>query len=153
MGAKIKAAKGSEDHLIRVRSHDYRFRTGIKRALHYVGQITVTEIKRLIISPPATGRIYRRPGGRLHQASAPGEAPANDTGELQESVDYEVTGIEQVECGDKAIHGKWLELGTEPELPQGPVLPRGHVQRAAETVSQQAVAAMGKSVAKELDII
>lgn len=38
---------------------------------------------------PATGRIYRR-GGRTHQASAPGEAPAPDTGNLMRSVKWNV---------------------------------------------------------------
>lgn len=36
---------------------------------------------KLIMNPPKTGHIYRR-RGVAHQASAPGEAPANDTGRL-----------------------------------------------------------------------
>jgi hypothetical protein len=39
------------------------------------------EGNRLIASPPKTGRIYRRRGVE-HQASAPGESPASDTGAL-----------------------------------------------------------------------
>lgn len=38
----------------------------------------------LIQSPPKTGRIYRR-RGVSHQASAPGEPPASDTGRLVNS--------------------------------------------------------------------
>lgn len=38
----------------------------------------------LILSPPKSGRIYRR-RGVAHRASAPGEAPANDTGRLVNS--------------------------------------------------------------------
>lgn len=38
----------------------------------------------LIMNPPKTGRLYRR-RGVVHQASAPGEAPANDTGRLVNS--------------------------------------------------------------------
>lgn len=37
-----------------------------------------------IQNPPKTGRIYRRRGVE-HQASAPGEAPASDTGRLVQS--------------------------------------------------------------------
>jgi HK97 gp10 family phage protein len=32
------------------------------------------------------GRVYVRSGGRTHQASAPGDPPARDSGRLQESV-------------------------------------------------------------------
>jgi len=42
------------------------------------------ESVRLIMSPPKTGKIYRRRSVK-HQASAPGEAPANDTGRLVNS--------------------------------------------------------------------
>lgn len=38
-----------------------------------------------IMLPPKTGRIYKR-GKRDHQASAPGEAPANDYGILVNSI-------------------------------------------------------------------
>lgn len=38
-----------------------------------------------IMSPPKTGRVYKS-GGRSHQASAPGEAPANDLGNLVASI-------------------------------------------------------------------
>lgn len=38
----------------------------------------------LITSPPKTGRIYRRRGVE-HQASAPGQPPASDTGRLVNS--------------------------------------------------------------------
>lgn len=35
---------------------------------------------------PKTGRIYKRPGNRWHQASAPGQSPATDTGALVQSI-------------------------------------------------------------------
>lgn len=41
-----------------------------------------------IMTPPKTGRVYNR-GGRSHQASAPGEAPANDLGNLVASMRQE----------------------------------------------------------------
>ena len=43
------------------------------------------------LSKPGSGRIYKR-GGRTHQASAPGEPPAVDLGDLRRSI-----GREQVE--------------------------------------------------------
>ena len=44
-----------------------------------------TRAKIKIQSPPKTGRIYRH-GKVEHQASAPGEAPATDTGNLVNSI-------------------------------------------------------------------
>jgi phage gpG-like protein len=39
-----------------------------------------------------TGIVYRRKNQRQHQASAPGEAPAPDTGNLIASIDTQMTG-------------------------------------------------------------
>ena len=86
-----------------------------------------TEAKRLL-SLPGSGRVYQkyRPR-RLHQASAPGEPPAVDTGLLRASVGHRVgadaegvfaewgvmTGAEDREGGTTIDHiGVWLETGT-----------------------------------------
>lgn len=61
-----------------------------------------------------TGRKYKR-GRKTHQASAPGETPAVDTGELARSIVYEIrrNGLE-IEIGAEAgaPYAKWLEEGT-----------------------------------------
>jgi hypothetical protein len=61
---------------------------------------------------PRTGRVYRKASGRLHRASAPGEYPASDTGQLVNSIHaVKVSGL-AVRVGSVANHGKFLELGT-----------------------------------------
>lgn len=82
----------------------------------------------LIMSPPKTGRIYRRRGVE-HQASAPGEAPANDTGRLVNS--------RRIDLFEDQLRGRLtfstayaaaLELGTQK------MEPRSYARRAlAET--------------------
>lgn len=62
---------------------------------------------RLITSPPKTGRIYRR-RGVAHQASAPGQAPASDTGRLVAS--------RRVIILEAGLRGR-LTFGTEYALP------------------------------------
>lgn len=42
-----------------------------------------------IMSPPKTGVVYKR-GGRTHQASAPGESPTNDLGNLVASIRQQI---------------------------------------------------------------
>jgi phage gpG-like protein len=40
-----------------------------------------------------SGRVYPHKGGKMHQASAPGEAPAIDTGNLVNSIQVQVSGF------------------------------------------------------------
>jgi phage gpG-like protein len=63
------------------------------------------EMIRKIESPPKTGRIYG-----THQASAPGEPPANDTGELAASITVESDG-ETVTLAARAPYAPTLEYG------------------------------------------
>jgi hypothetical protein len=90
-------------------------------ALQEIGRENVRHLRRLIKDPPNTGRIYNRPGnmGRRHQASAPGEAPADQTGRLRKSVSYRVRGSKMfggslvMEFGETAPYGIFLERGTK----------------------------------------
>jgi HK97 gp10 family phage protein len=82
-------------------------------ALEECGTGTVTEAVRLIETGSKSGRLYRRGGGRVHQASAPGESPASDTGNLVKNI------ISELERNNKTvyvvantIYAFWLEFGT-----------------------------------------
>lgn len=88
----------------------------------------VNEAKRSVARGPKTGRIYTTrfftgkngnvvPYGQRppHQASAPGEPPATDTGILVNSIagDAEISGgVVQGIVRAKAAYAAWLELGT-----------------------------------------
>jgi len=62
---------------------------------------------------PKSGRVYRR-GNVSHQASAPGQYPATDTGRLASAVKMVLPTAGKIEgqVGTNAAHGKHLELGT-----------------------------------------
>ena len=78
--------------------------TGVSELVHDLGQVEVNaernvrkvvtrtamrvaaDVKESIQRGPKTGRLYPRGRGRVHQASAPGEAPATDTGTLASRV-------------------------------------------------------------------
>jgi len=102
------------------------FFKGINRAFNIMGKEIDRERRRLILEPPKTGRIYRI-RGRTHQASAPGEAPANLTGGLVRSGDHKVSGL-FLRGGEKKVNGKdypkFLEYGTSK------MSPRPHVIKA-----------------------
>jgi len=76
------------------------------------------EATSLILEAPKTGRIYRR-RGVTHQASAPGEPPASDTGRLVQS---QRTEYDQSELTGTAIwsagHAEYLEHGTSKMAPR-----------------------------------
>lgn len=70
--------------------------------------------KTAIMTGPKTGRLYKRKSV-IHQASAPGEAPANDMGDLVNSITADVedtaTSLE-AEVNVTSDHGIYLEFGT-----------------------------------------
>lgn len=84
-----------------------------------------SEMIRLILETPKSGRTYTR-RGVSHRASAPGQPPASDTGQLVNSINTEfipseLTGIIHV----SAQHALYLEYGT------ATMAPRPFARRAA----------------------
>lgn len=59
---------------------------------------------------PKSGATYKR-GSKSHQASAPGEAPAIDTGNLVNSIQTDVQGL-RAEVGTAVEYALYLEYGT-----------------------------------------
>lgn len=81
-------------------------RNGIRTGLNRVAKISSQVLKQGIKNPPKTGRMYG-----THRASRAGEYPANQTGTLMNSVDYEVFGYMKAEIGLKAPYARDLEEG------------------------------------------
>lgn len=96
--------------------------------------------KRSVMKGPKTGEVYKRgQGGKgkkkpLHQASAPGQPPATDTGGLASSIVSRAKAL-TAEAGAFAKHGVWMEEGTERVSPRPFIEPAlkavevGHVNR------------------------
>lgn len=90
---------------------------GHKRAIRTgafdIGRRNQLDIRKNIKLGAKTGRAYRI-GGKVHRASAAGEAPAQITGNLTRSATYNVRGHKQVEFGYGAAahYGEYLEDGT-----------------------------------------
>ena len=83
------------------------------------------------MSGPKSGRLYVR-AGRIHQASAPGEAPAVDTGNLANSIQTHVlAGGLTAEVTAGAEYGLYLELGTLRMAPRPFFAPATEAERAA----------------------
>ena len=72
------------------------------------------EVKTMMRDSPASGRIYRGKGKRAHQASAPGEPPAPDTGDLLRSIVFRIrkTDFGWIgEVGSRLRYALYLEYG------------------------------------------
>lgn len=70
------------------------------------------EAKKKIANPPKTGRVYKR-RWKDHQASAPGEAPAGDSGDLANSIrtNLSLDGLGAA-IGSELDYADILELGS-----------------------------------------
>jgi hypothetical protein len=87
-------------------------RAGIGQAL----AVSVVEMdayaKQKIQGGSRSGRVYRR-RSVTHQASAPGEYPKSDTGQLVASLFFKVAADKlSAFFGTMLDYGKWLEYGT-----------------------------------------
>lgn len=78
------------------------------------------EAKKSILQGGKSGRIYHKGknGTIVHRASAPGEAPASDTGRLANSIDGRIdlialkSGLLEGTVSTELLYGKHLEHGT-----------------------------------------
>lgn len=89
-----------------------------------------TAAKRLL-SLPGSGRVYRR-HGIAHQASAPGEPPAVDTGLLRASIRHEVVD----EDGPVAYVGSDVKYAIYQELGTRYIVPRPYLRPALDAVRE-----------------
>lgn len=88
-----------------------KHKKAIRNASFDIGREIRRDARSAINNIGKTGRIYRI-GGRVHQASAPGQEPANITGRLRDSIDFDVRSYKQVEFGYRELYGRFLEDGT-----------------------------------------
>lgn len=73
-----------------------------------------------LLSQPGQGKIYDR-GTYSHRASAPGDAPAPDTGRLRNSTSHDVVATATGAIGTVSVNTEYaagLELGTEKIQPR-----------------------------------
>lgn len=77
------------------------------------------------------GLEYRRPGGRTHTASAPGESPAIDTGFLHNSIQVNIKSDIEGEIIIPAEYAEALEFGT------GDIAARPFVQPAIDSALKE----------------
>lgn len=95
-----------------LRNMGYQLRMDVARDVEATAQQARGEIMRRIMRGPKTGKVYKR-GGVTHQASAPGEAPASDTGRLANSVQIKRVSDKRATVGSRLAYALYLEMGTD----------------------------------------
>lgn len=131
MTIEIITPPRTREVLIDVGGHLRKHRVALKQALNEIGSEVVNLTAKFIFNGPKTGRVYSFRGGR-HQASAPGESPANRTGRLAGSGDYKVRNFQEMTVGLTEDYAKYLEDGTKKMKPR-PVLIRAVRAKSRDT--------------------
>lgn len=91
---------------------------------------------------PASGVVYTKKNpNRVHQASAPGEAPATDTGRLANSIEFDQVGPLTATVGSRLIYALYLEYGTSR------MAPRPYFRPAVEAVRPKFERALERALA------
>ena len=94
---------------------DEKMRKMVK-AMQTAVTLVASDAKKLVQKGPKTGIKYGK-----HQASAPGEAPATDTGTLMNSISGDVRMEHGEVIGEviaKTFYARWLEYGTKKMEPR-----------------------------------
>lgn len=139
--------KKSQEILIDIGKHGFKHRRGLRIALNEIGSSVANSMANYIFNGPKTGRWYTY-RGEPYQASAPGESPANRSGNLARSGGYLVRGYWDVMIYEKAEYAAPLEYGTL----DGRIKPRPHLIRAINANRTKAYRAIVDNVNRELGI-
>jgi len=100
----------------------------VSRAIEATALGINRDVKDAIQRGDKTGRVYQR-GNITHRASAPGEAPATDTGTLVSSIYYEPQSGLLSMIGSRLAYAYYLEFGTMRIAPRPSWMPAVEANR------------------------
>lgn len=106
-------AEAAVQHTFYVENAIRKIATKMKPFMVAIATEYANEVKIQMRNSPATGRVYTR-RGVTHRASAPGEPPAPDTGNLLRSVQWNVHQFGNswmADVGSKLPYALFLEYG------------------------------------------
>ncbi len=110
---------------IEVHLNPAAFQGEVEDGIHPVIRNFIYDLRnRMVVSfnEPKSGKTYPR-GKRVHQASAPGEAPAVEFGNLQNSLKTDFPTPLKGVLSIGAEYARWLEEGTDRIAPRPFVVP------------------------------
>ena len=118
MQVSIKV-KGLEEATKALKSLEKDLEQPFREVIAGGAQLIRGEAIKSIQTGPKTGRIYEKYNPRrTHSASAPGQAPASDTGNLVRNIAVKMESRDQVAVVSSAPYSQFLEFGTSKMLPR-----------------------------------
>lgn len=122
-----------------------RVEEGTLEGLEALGLMVQNSAREKVLKGPKTGRRYKKSASVTHQASAPGEAPASDTGTLVRSILSEVQrSALEVIISAGTFYAKMLEYGTRMMAARPFMLP------ALDTVRAKAAGVLASYIRRKL---
>ena len=103
--------EGLEQVKAEIRRIGKKAEDGVSRAVKATGLEVISDVKKRIQRGPKSGRTYTR-RGIDHRSSAPGQAPATDTGVLASSVYFTQSSKYEATVGSRLAYSYYLEFGT-----------------------------------------
>jgi len=136
--------RGVDEVRAAIRAYGRGVEEGIGKAVMASALEMLTDVRKQIQGPPKTGEIYKRgKGGKInHRASAPGEAPATDTGALVSSTYITKLSPMTAAIGSRLEYAFHLEFGTWKMEPRPSWTP------AAERAAPRLEARVAKVIAR-----
>lgn len=106
---KFKLDPSSKKTIRKLKSLGKTFEQGLRLGLYDSGVNMERWLKADMLASKS-GVKYK---GSRKRSSAPGESPASQTGNLRNSIEFNVTGWDKLTFGYQVDYGKYLELGTK----------------------------------------
>lgn len=128
----IKEGKNNSKIFFEIDTFGPKSRSALQHTANQVSVELVKKSRDMVLDPNKTGRIYRWHGTK-HQASAAGEAPANRSGTLLNSIQAKTNGTTIV-FGADAPYAKYLEMGTKNEDGTNKMAARPYLEPSIEHV-------------------
>ena len=111
--------QGGDQLAAALRAYGAKAEKHVGDAVNATGLELRGEIVKAYQRGPASGVTYEKSNpNRTHTASAPGEAPATDTGRLASSVNYKREGAMSATVGSNIVYAAMLEFGTSRIAPR-----------------------------------
>lgn len=120
----LKEGPGNNRVFVQIDDLDNRTERGIRQGFFRLGARFKQELNKQILEKNKTGRTYirrdRAGRRRRHVASAPGQTPANMSGNYRRNIGFTLRGAQQLEVGirEGAPYAKSLEMGTRRMAPR-----------------------------------
>lgn len=155
---KLEEPNKNRDIFLSLENIDENTRQGIRQGFFRLGRLLQMNLRKEVIKRNKTGRVYsagktKKGRQRRHRASAPGETPANRSGNYRKNIGYQIHGSESMEFGvrEGVEYAVWLEEGTKDKNGNVKIAPRPGVGNTVKDTEKDAQRFFDSALESELN--